>query len=29
VPESAICRMLDKLEPPYPAEAHRVTWKCL
>ena len=29
VPESAICRMLEKLEPPYPAEAHQVSWKCL
>jgi predicted kinase len=26
VPEQAICRMLEKLEPPYPGEAHRIKW---
>lgn len=27
VPEQAICRMLEKLEPPYPGEAHRIKWR--
>ena len=29
VPESTVCRMLDRLEPPARREAHRVEWRCV
>ena len=29
VPPEAICRMLSKLEPPEPSEAHTVVWECV